>query len=136
MALTASKTEPPLEWLLIRDARSLVTARQYRRAVIDACTAAEVSLTSLIDDKFDADGTPEADRKRQFASHHGISRLKQLHRAVGAAGTLPTRLVEDVGALRNKAAHRGYEPTPAETGLAIDTATAVVELATPLAGLR
>ena len=136
MALTASSAAPPLEWLLIRDARSLVTARQYRRAVIDACTAAEVSLTSLIDDKFDADGTPEPDRKSQFDSHHGISRLKRLHGAVGAAGTLPTRLVEDVGTLRNKAAHRGYEPTPTETDLAIDTATAVVELATPLASLR
>lgn len=115
---------------------SLLTARQYRRAAIDACTAAEVSLTSLIDEKFDADGIPEASRKAQFKSHHGISRLKQLHGTVGAAGVLPPRLVDDVGALRNKAAHRGYNPSVEETTLAIKTATTVVELATPLSCLR
>ncbi|ANW66458.1 hypothetical protein BCA37_25390 [Mycobacterium sp. djl-10] len=136
MSLTAQKAEPPLEWLFIRDARSLVNGRQYRRAVIDACTAAEISLTALIDNKFDADGTSADDRKKEFDTHHGISKLKQLHTKVGAAGTLPKRLVEDVGALRNKAAHRGYNPTPVETALAIQTATTVVEMANPLSSLR
>lgn len=136
MTLAASQTQPPLEWLFIRDARSLAAAKQYRRAVIDACTASELSLTALIDNKFDADNTPAASRKAQFDAHHGISKLTQLHKKAGAAGALPKPLVEDVGALRNKAAHRGYDPTPDETTLAIQTATAVVELASPLSKFR
>ncbi|WP_164478423.1 hypothetical protein [Mycolicibacterium stellerae] len=136
LALAARQTMPPLEWTFIRDARSLVTAKEYRRAAIDACTASELALTALIDNKFDADGIPAAARKAQFDTHHGISKLTQLHRKVGAAGVLPTRLVQDVGALRNKAAHRGYDPTPTETALAIQTATTVVELVSPLSGYR
>lgn len=132
ITLAASGTQPPIEWLLIRDARSLVNAKQYRRAVIDACTAAEISVTALIDNKFDADGTAAADRKKEFDSHHGISKLRSLHKKVGAAGVLPKRLVENVGALRNRAARREYHPTPDETALAIQTATVVVELASPL----
>jgi hypothetical protein len=133
MTLAAKGTQPPLEWLFIRDAYSLVNAKQNRRAAIDACTAAELSLTALIDNKFTADGTAAADRKEQFEKHHGISKLKTLHKNVSAAGVLPKRLVDDVGALRNKAAHRGYDPSPEETTLAIETATLVVELASPLA---
>jgi hypothetical protein len=133
MALAAKGTQPPLEWLFMRDARSLVNAQQNRRAVIDACTAAELSVTALIDTKFAADNVSAADRKEEFDNHHGISKLKALHKKVGAPGKLPKRLVEDVGALRNKSAHRGYSPSLVETDLAIDTATLVVELASPLA---
>jgi hypothetical protein len=136
LTLAASQTQSPLEWLFIRDARSLAAAKEYRRAAIDACTASELSLTALIDNKFDANNIPAASRKAQFDAHHGISKLTQLHKKVGAAGALPKRLVEDVGALRNKAAHRGYDPTPNETTLAIQTATAVVELASPLSKYR
>ena len=42
MQLAANGTQPPDAWLFIRDARSLVNARQYRRAVLDAGTAAEL----------------------------------------------------------------------------------------------
>jgi hypothetical protein len=38
--------------LFIRDARSLLNAGEYRRAIVDACTA-ELSVTALIDRKFD-----------------------------------------------------------------------------------
>jgi hypothetical protein len=62
---------PPAEWLFIRDARSLLSAGDFRRAVIDACTAAELSVTALIDRKFDQPGTSPADREQRFESHHG-----------------------------------------------------------------
>lgn len=130
--LAAAKTSPPDEWLFVRDARSLVNATQYRRAVIDACTAAELALTALIDNQFSANGTSAADRKTAFDSHHGISRLRSLHKKVGAPETLPSNLIHDVGAVRNKAAHRGYVPSSAEMTLAIHTAASVVELAYPL----
>ena len=107
LTLAASQTEPPLEWTFIRDARSLAAAKEYRRAAIDACTASELALTALIDSKFDADNIPAPSRAAQFDAHHGIARLTRLHGSSGAAGTLPRQLVQNVGALRNKAAHRG-----------------------------
>lgn len=133
LKLASSETQPPDEWLFIRDARSLVNAKQYRRAVIDACTATELSLTALIDAKLIADGVSEKDRKKKFKDHHGISKLTQLHKKVGAAGTLPKDLVKEVGTTRNKAAHAGYKPTLQETNAAIDASVLVVKQAFPLA---
>lgn len=132
LKLGSNGEQPPDEWLFIRDARSLVNAKQYRRAVIDACTATELSLTALIDAKLIADGVSEKDRKKKFKDHHGISNLTQLHKKVGAAGTLPKDLVKEVGTTRNKAAHAGYKPTLQETDTAIKASVSVVEQAYPL----
>ncbi|WP_157107832.1 hypothetical protein, partial [Nocardia amikacinitolerans] len=46
--LAASAESPSLPWLLVRDARSLHSAGQFRRAVIDAGSAAEVAVKELI----------------------------------------------------------------------------------------
>ncbi|MEV0043943.1 hypothetical protein AB0H60_10720 [Nocardia rhamnosiphila] len=130
--LAARGTQPDAEWLFMRDARSLLNAGEYRRAVIDACTAVELAVTALIDRKFDEDGTSQAERKDQFAAHHGIFKLKQLHKKRSASGKLPRRLVEDVGAPRNKAAHKGEALSKAEAETAIKTAVEVVDIAFPL----
>lgn len=95
LTLAASQIAPPLEWTFIRDARSLAAAKEYRRAAIDACTASELALTTLIDSKFDTDNIPAPSRAAQFDSHHGIAKLTLLHRNSGAAGTLPRQLVRD-----------------------------------------
>jgi hypothetical protein len=94
----------PAEWLFIRDARSLLNGGDFRRAVIDSRTAAELSVTALIDRKFDLLGTSSTDREQQFASHHGLSKLIQLNNSLRAS-TLPRRLQQDVAEPRNKAAH-------------------------------
>jgi hypothetical protein len=60
MNLAASGQRPPAEWLFIRDARSLLRAGEYRRAVIDAATAAELALTTLLDNHFSATATHTA----------------------------------------------------------------------------
>ncbi|MGY5309583.1 hypothetical protein [Nocardia gipuzkoensis] len=130
--LAARGAQPDAEWLFMRDARSLFNAGEYRRAVIDACTAAELAVTALIDRKFDDDGTSQAERKREFGSHRGLSKLKQLHKKRQASGQLPKRLVDEVGAPRNKAAHKGAFLSRAEAGTAIRTAAEVVSIAFPL----
>jgi hypothetical protein len=124
--------EPPGEWSFIRDARSLLNAGEYRRAVIDACTAAELSVTALIDRKFDLAGTSQSDRDQEFKDHHGLSKLIELHNKF-RTGKVPKRLYEDVGAPRNKAAHDGATLSEAEARAAILKATEAVELAYPLA---
>ncbi|WP_228002459.1 HEPN domain-containing protein [Nocardia australiensis] len=133
--LAARGTQPDAEWLFMRDARSLLNAGEYRRAVIDACTAAELAVTSLIDRKFDDDGISKAERKREFDSHHGLSKLTQLHKKRRASGKLPKRVVEEVGAPRNKAAHKGACLSRAEADTAIGTAAEVVSTAFPLSSI-
>lgn len=133
--LAARGTQLDAEWLFMRDARSLFNAGEYRRAVIDACTAAELAVTALIDRKFDEDGTSQAERKREFGAHHGISKLKQLHKKRQASGQLPKRLVDEVGAPRNRAAHKGASLSRAEAGTAIKTAAEVVSIAFPLSSV-
>jgi hypothetical protein len=134
MDLAASGSTPQTEWLFIRDARSLLNAGEFRRAVIDACTAAELSVTALIDRKFDVDGTSQADRDQQFRDHHGLSKLIRLNNGVGAS-TLPRRLQQDVAEPRNKAAHQGATSSEAEARSAILKAAEVVEIAYPLGSL-
>ncbi|MEV0686853.1 hypothetical protein AB0I35_23585 [Nocardia sp. NPDC050378] len=133
--LAARGTRPDAEWLFMRDARSLLNAGEYRRAVIDACTAAELAVTSLIDRKFDDDGTTKVERKREFGAHHGLFKLTQLHKKRRAFGKLPTRLVEEVGAPRNKAAHKGASLSRNEAETAIGTAAEVVSIAFPLSSI-
>lgn len=130
--LAARGTQPDPEWLFMRDARSLLNADEYRRAVIDACTAAELAVTALIDRKFDDDGTSQAERTREFGAHHGLSKLTKLHKKRNASGRLPKQLVEKVGAPRNKAAHKGATLSKAEAETAIKTAAEVVGIAFPL----
>ena len=74
--LAANGTQPPDEWLFIRDARSLVNARQYRRAVIDAGTAAELAMTALIDPTLT--GMNLLQREKLFEKNRGLWELSNL----------------------------------------------------------
>ena len=47
MTLAANETQPFDEWLFIRDARSLLRAGEFRRAIIDAGSAAELAVENL-----------------------------------------------------------------------------------------
>jgi hypothetical protein len=134
MDLAASNSSPQIEWLFIRDARSLLNAHEYRRTVIDACTAAELSVTALIDRKFDLTGTGRADRDDKFSKHHGLARLIELHNSF-RTGRLPKRLYQEVGAPRNRAAHAGASSTASEARAALIKAAEVVNLAYPLSAI-
>lgn len=134
MDLAASDSSPHAEWLFIRDARSFLNAREYRRAVIDACTAAELSVTALSDRKFDLAGTNQADRDDQFSKHHGLAKLIELHNGF-RAGKLPKRLYQEVGAPRNKAAHVGAMSSEGEARKALIKAAEVVAMAYPLSSI-
>jgi hypothetical protein len=134
MDLAASNSSPHIEWLFLRDARSLLNAREYRRAVIDSCTAAELSVTALIDRQFDLAGIGQTNRKEQFSKHHGLAKLIELHNSF-RTGKLPKRLYQEVGAPRNNAAHVGGSSNEAEAGAAISKSAEVVNLAYPLSAI-
>lgn len=132
--LAASNSSPHVEWLFLRDARSLLNAREYRRAVIDSCTAAELSVTALIDRKFDLAGTNQTDREEKFSKHHGLAKLIELHNSF-RTGKLPKRLYQEVGAPRNNAAHVGASLSESEARAAISKSAEVVNIAYPLSAI-
>jgi hypothetical protein len=99
--------------------------------VIDACTAAELSVTALIDRKFDLAGTSQKYREDQFSEHHGLAKLIELHNGF-KTGKLPKRLYQEVGAPRNKAAHVGAMSSESEARAALIKAAEVVAMAYPL----
>ncbi len=129
MALAANGSQPPDAWLFIRDARSLVHARQYRRAVIDAGTAAELAMTGLIDPTLANMNFLE--REKVFEKNRGLWELSNLM-VTQSAGTRPARLQQDLAEPRNRAAHEGAALSEAKANAAVEVAVALVEQLHPL----
>jgi hypothetical protein len=133
-AAAAGNGPPPLEWQLIRDARSLLNARQKRRAVIDAATAAELAMTLLIENYLDDANALEGVRTAITRSANNLGSKKRVLELL-RPDLVDRRVQEDLINKRNGASHSGQEFTAEEVQAALDIATAVVESAYPLAGL-
>jgi hypothetical protein len=123
-----SATQPTDERLLLRDVGIAVARGQYRRAVLDSATLAELSLWELI-------GRAHAGT----LSRLGNATLGKLWRvASGMQISLPAHFPgSGFVRLRNKTAHKtpnvtAYTPTPAEATNAHRTATELLEAAFPL----
>jgi hypothetical protein len=132
MRLAANGTQPPDPWLFVRDARSLVNARQYRRAVLDAGTAAELAMTELIDRKLTHLNLLE--REKLLEKNRGLWELSGLM-VQSNAGTRPDGLQKDLAEPRNRAAHDGAALNAAKANDAIAVASDLVEQLHPLQGL-
>lgn len=130
MELCASQTSPPEAWLLIRDAKSLCNAGQYRRAVIDAGTAAEVAMNELLDRYFA--GTDEKVRDLLYSKYQTLGGRAQLLGKLDA-GTVPDRMQQLLSEPRNMAAHNGWLADRQTASNAIETAVILVEQAFPRA---
>jgi hypothetical protein len=131
---TGNQDPPPAEWGLIRDARSLLRAGQNRRAMIDAGTAAEVGMTTLIDRYLAAANVDEPVRKALTKRYGALEGRAALLRKL-RPGVLSDQLQRDLIEPRNHATHGGREFTDAEAQTAVDMANSIVEEAHPLAGL-
>jgi len=130
---------PPAPWLLIRDARSQANAgddfhgrENLRRAVIDAATAAELAMTTLIDKYLDDASVLEPLRKALARSSNNLGGKKAVLNLL-RPDLLHERLQENLINKRNKASHEGKHYSWEEAEAAVDIATAVVESAYPLA---
>ncbi|WP_131809426.1 hypothetical protein [Mycolicibacterium iranicum] len=132
MAHAANGSQPPDAWLFIRDARSLVSARQYRRAVIDAGTAAELAIIALVDPTLASMNFLE--REKLYEKNRGLWELSNLM-VTQSAGTRPARLQQDLAEPRNRAAHEGAVLNEAKANAAIAVAVALVEQLHPLEDL-
>jgi hypothetical protein len=128
---TGNQNPPPAEWGFIRDARSLLGAGQNRRAMIDAGTAAEVAMTTLIDRYFAAANIDEPVRKALTKRYGALEGRAALLRRL-RPGVLSDQLQGDLIEPRNHATHGGREFTEADAQTAVAMATSIVEEAHPL----
>ena len=130
--LAGSGESPPAEWLFIRDARSSITAGDYRRAVIDAGTAAELAITELLDQHLSNvdDELSSALLKRARALEGRSTLMKELN-----AGSEPIGFTDSLKNPRNNAAHKGHSPSKETAQRAVEIAIELVEQSTPALGL-
>lgn len=131
--LATDGLQPADAWLFIRDARSLKSGYDYRRAVLDAGVAAELAVTTLIRRYLASRDVDEAEIESEL-------QLRQ-HRTLGGrcaywvnrcGGGLPNdyrpRLIET----RNSATHEGFNVTQPQAEEAISVASEIVAQAHPL----
>jgi hypothetical protein len=131
---TGNHGAPPTEWLFIRDARSLLSGGQNRRAVIDAATAAELAMTTLIDTylaTIDTDETVRTALMKRYSALEGRAALLRRLRSEVLSAQLQRDLIEP----RNRATHGGHSLTAEQARTAVDMAIDIVEEAYPLASL-
>jgi hypothetical protein len=128
LLLAESLRMPPVEYTYLRDARGSLRAGSTRRAVLDAATAAEISLAKLLDDRITLGG--ESAREALKAVNRGLMRavnaLRDIYRIA-----LPEDIWEGLADPRNKAIHAGDKPSRDAAKRALDIAAELVELATP-----
>jgi hypothetical protein len=117
----------PAEWQYIRDARSWLNAGQTRRAVLDACTAAEIALANQVHHLLGT--TDEVVIEELLLRCNGIADVAKLVRRVGGPDATASRkqVEERLAKVRNRAAHGGYEPDHEEASQALKAAIDVVE---------
>lgn len=123
-AVAEGRAAPP-ERLHLSDARSLHNNGQWRRAVIDAATAAEVGITSWIDSNADAKVKADLAKKPRT-----LGALWRLYDKLG--GAVPADFQKLVVDPRNDAAHRGMSLTSEQSAAAIDATEALLKATTPL----
>lgn len=119
---------PSLAWILLRDARSLAAAGQFRRAIIDAATAGELAVTAMLDASLNTETQNEATRLRIGANNLG----RKLGLLASRGHSLPQSFRRDLVYKRNDAVHEGIPISPGDCRAAIVEAAGVVETAFPL----
>ncbi|MFC9472092.1 hypothetical protein ACFTS5_07860 [Nocardia sp. NPDC056952] len=130
--LAGSGSLPPQGWLYLREARSWLKAGQTRRAVIDACTGAEISLSYQVRQHAKADPVVVDQLLEQCK---GIADVVKVLTRIGGVTASRNSITTKLADVRNKAVHAGWEPDVETAEQALAVATAVVDHAWPHAAL-
>ncbi len=116
--LAGALIRPPLAWTLTRDASRRMWAGDYRRAVLDAGTAAEVALYEALP-----------------RHNHKVGPKETLGPLVKKATKVPALHQREAEAhlvsVRNAVAHKGWTPTQRQAEAALTLSAAIVEKALP-----
>ncbi|WP_373120725.1 hypothetical protein [Mycobacterium marinum] len=130
MALAGEATRPPEAWLMLRDARSLLNSGEFRRAVLDAGTAAEIALTAALDRYLAANSSADVAEALMDRSKM-LQPLKNLAKDLDVAA-LPERFQQRLIEPRNKAVHSGKEMTKDVAEMAVSTTSELLHTTRPL----
>lgn len=114
---------PPEPYLLLRDARSALHRKMYRRCILDASIAVELVASTLLEQLLDK-RLDQAARETLVLSRDPISRKIPILRSLGVF--LPTDLEKALFTVRNKVIHEGKQASQAEAQKALDAATEAV----------
>lgn len=132
MALAGGATRPPEAWLMLRDARSLLNTGEYRRAVLDAGTAAEIALTAKLDAHLTANTSADI-AEALMDKYKMLGALADLAKKLKIAAPLE-RFRPQVIEPRNRAVHDGKEMTEDVAAVAVATTLDLLHAIHPLAG--
>ncbi|MGV9834293.1 hypothetical protein ACWDUL_08870 [Nocardia niigatensis] len=130
--LAGEGATPPPGWMYLREARSWLKAGQTRRAVIDACTGAEIALSYQVRQHATADPIVVDQLLDQCK---GITELAKVLDKIGGKTASRNSITEKLGNVRNKAVHAGWEPDEEVARNALAVAEKVVDFAWPLSTL-
>ncbi|MFE4457832.1 hypothetical protein ACFROC_10800 [Nocardia tengchongensis] len=131
--LAAHNSVPPSPWSYLRQGRSWLKAGEARRAVIDACTAAEIALADQVRQLLADTDTKVVEQLLDRCK--GIADVASLVRQNGGTTASRKAIEEQLAKIRNEAAHAGKEPDGATAARAVEVAQEVVERVWPLASL-
>lgn len=123
----AAGEEPPLEEQLSRDFRAAFFRGQLRRSVIDAASAAELVISSLIRENVSADDLPDQKLRKNLKAldKQPLGGLVTLARAAGLDLGVDFNDLKDLTDLRNDAIHRARAPKSSQ---ALRVTQAVIDL--------
>jgi hypothetical protein len=131
--LAGRNVSVPLEHQLLVDARTHHWAGDYRRAVIDAGTAAEVALATTINEDLRHHHVAASFQELAIRGANGVVGLVDLYQSMGHTPTMSRgRVADRLARRRNDAAHAGVKPSSTEASNAIAVADAIVHDARPL----
>lgn len=132
LAAIAKGSTPPVEHVLLRDARQGIFEEQTRRAVLDAASAAEISLATLLDKEIKSVPLPVQQVVRGATNSLG-SLIKNLRNNFKIS--LSPDVDNVLAHLRNRSIHGGFKPSLDEARCALEIATEIVEMANPRGAL-
>lgn len=112
LAAVRDGKEPPLERLLIRDANAAFARRFYRRAIIDAAAALEITLVRILDERIEDLPVPQRKRLEGGAT---LGSSIDIAKVSGFEFEVPFEDLKRLNKARNDAVHRAQAPDYFET---------------------
>lgn len=131
LRLVQQERSVPHERILLADARGWLRRGEYRRAVIDAGTVAELSMTRLLVQALQ--GVPEPVRGKLQEQRLPLGTLVRL---LGPSLNVAETELNSLVSSRNKAAHRNADLSKDDGVVALRAATLLAEMVESLGRLR
>jgi serine/threonine protein kinase len=139
LAESASAINLPDDHSYLKQAVIALAETDYRRAVIDAATAAEMGLKWAISNHLQQRGWTIRDISETIRGANGLDGLFARYASLDYSRKLPVSSADvrfNLAKIRNDAAHEGRIPAPGKAIRAVEIAYYLVNLAHPLNNLR